>query len=134
MSKMHSHVRPVATRWHEVVLVCGKCSKKVGGGFGSDGGMRLDKALRQELGVRKGRKGKIGFVRAACFDICPKNAIVVAKGSEPDRLYIIPRGTPVEEVATALDLARPRDIPQIADPLGSAKSGIGEAETGVPAR
>lgn len=98
-------VRKLATRWAETVLFCGRCSKRVCGGFGEDGETRLDKALREQLGIHKGRKGSIGFVRTRCFDICPPNAVTVAKGSEPSTLYLIPRATPIVEVVAALGLA-----------------------------
>lgn len=112
MSHSPSRSRTVPIKWDEIVLVCGKCSKKVHGGFGADGDLRLDRALRQELGIRKGRKGRVGFVRASCFDICPKNAVVVGKGSKPGRLHLIPRGTPIEEVAALLGLSAAEEEPK----------------------
>lgn len=97
---MNKPIRTVPTEWQEVILVCGKCSKKLGGGFGPHGDKRLDKAL----GLKKGRKAPVQFVRVSCFDICPKNAVTVAKTSEPGRLHLIPRGMPADEIAVELGL------------------------------
>lgn len=102
---MNRPLRTVPTEWREVILVCGKCSKKIGGGFGAKGDQRLDKALRKELGLGKGRKAGIKFIRVPCFDICPKGAVTVSKAGEPDRLFLVPRGAPVEDVADALGIA-----------------------------
>lgn len=101
---MNKPIRTVPTSWQEVILVCAKCSKKVGGGFGPDGGQRLDKALRKELGLKKGRKAPVKFVRVPCFDVCPKNAVVVSRAADPGRLHLIPPGTPVGAVAEELGL------------------------------
>ena len=50
-------MRTVRSDWANTLLVCKKCSKKLDGGFGPKGKTSLAKALRQDLGVRKGRKG-----------------------------------------------------------------------------
>lgn len=101
---MSKPIRTVPTPSEEIVLVCRKCSKKVGGGFGPDGDAPLEKALRRELKLAKGRKSRIRFIRVSCFDICPKNAVTVAKGSEPEKFYLIPRETPLDDVAASLGL------------------------------
>jgi hypothetical protein len=55
--------RPIAsvpTPWTSVVLVCRKCSKKLGGGFGPDGDDTLRNALRHELKQQgRGRRCRI---------------------------------------------------------------------------
>ena len=101
---MSKPIRTVPALSEEIVLVCRKCSKKIGGGFGPDGDAPLDKALRRALGLAKGRKSRVRFVRVPCFDICPRNAVTVAKGSEPEKLYIIPRETAPDTIAAALGL------------------------------
>jgi len=105
MSTTPPRIRDLPTQWQDVILVCRKCSKRARGGFGPDRDARLDKALRKLLGVRKGRKGSVGFVGAPCFDICPKNAVVVVRGSAPGAIHLVPHGMPVAEVAAALGLA-----------------------------
>jgi hypothetical protein len=99
---MTKPIRKILTKHEEVILVCRKCSKKIGGGFGPDGDMRLDKAMRRELELGKGRKSRIRFVRVPCFDICAKNAVTVMKGSEPESFYVIPRGEALKKIAGML--------------------------------
>ena len=59
----------VAANWGGTVLVCGKCSGKVGGGFGKDRRTPLAKALRKLLGLKKGRKAALGVVETPCLGI-----------------------------------------------------------------
>ena len=106
---MSKPIRKVRSGHDEVILVCRKCSRKIDGGFGPDCGERLDKAVRKALKSGKGRKARILFARVGCFDICPKNAVTVLKGSAPDAYHIIPRGTPVEEIVAELGLGDDAD-------------------------
>lgn len=98
----HSKQRP--SKWREVVLVCAKCTAKIGGGFGPRKRTSLRKALRKSLGLKKGRKAAIGVVDAPCFDLCPKKAVTVALGSHPQTLYVIEKGAPIEDVVLALGI------------------------------
>jgi predicted metal-binding protein len=94
----------VRSEWRAVVLVCGKCTRKVGGGYGPDGTTPLVKALRKWAGKGKGRKARIGAYEVPCLKICPKRAVAVVDGAEPGKWRIVPAGTPVEEVAAGLGL------------------------------
>jgi predicted metal-binding protein len=95
----------------EVVLVCRKCSKKLGGGFGRRGRERLAKGLRRHLGVKKGRKARIAVIETGCFDICPKHRVTVLRGSRPDERLLIAAGTPLADIADRLNLAAIEDQP-----------------------
>ena len=100
----------VAASCREVVLVCRKCSKKLDGGFGSDGTERLAKALRQRLGGTKGRVAKlrrraVAVVEVGCLDICPKGAIVAVRGGDPSRWLLVPKGAALPEVERRLGLS-----------------------------
>ncbi|WBH16086.1 (2Fe-2S) ferredoxin domain-containing protein [Sphingomonas radiodurans] len=88
------------SQWTGAVLVCGKCSKKVGGGFGAKGRERLAKALRREAGFGKGRKAVIGVVEVKCLGLCPKNAVTVVDTRRPGEWLVIPAGGDLAEVAT----------------------------------
>jgi predicted metal-binding protein len=86
------HVR---ARWSGAVLVCGKCSKKLGGGFGDKGRTPLAKALRQEPEFGKRRKASVGVIETKCLGICPRKAVVVVDTRTPDRWRIVPEGADV---------------------------------------
>ncbi|WP_375382143.1 hypothetical protein [uncultured Sphingomonas sp.] len=92
----------VASDWARVLLVCGKCSKKVGRAFGEDGDRTLAKALRAELGVGKGRKAAAGVVEVKCLGLCPKGAVVVMDGAAPGRWVLVKPGTPKAKMLAAL--------------------------------
>jgi predicted metal-binding protein len=93
-------IRRVRSDWRDVTLVCGKCSKKIGGGFGDEGKTSLAKALRRALGGKKGRKGSRGVAETKCLGVCPKRAVVVARGGAD--WLIVPEGSDVAEVVRAL--------------------------------
>jgi hypothetical protein len=95
-------IRPVRAGWTGAVLVCGKCSKKLGGGFGKGGRVSLAKALRKDLGINKGRKAALGVVETKCLGVCPKNAVMVVDAARPDRWLVVPAGTDVAEVETVV--------------------------------
>ena len=97
-------MREVPSPWQAAVLVCGKCSKRVGGGFGPDGRTGLAKALRKRLDLKKGRKAEAGVVEVKCLGLCPKRQVVVVSGAEPGRWKLVDPGTDLDEVARALDL------------------------------
>lgn len=96
---MKDHVR---AGWHGAILVCGKCSKKLGGGFGAQGRVPLAKALRAEPGFGKGRKAELGVIETRCLGVCPKRAVVVVDTREPGRWRIVPEGADVAGLAGAL--------------------------------
>lgn len=96
---MKDHVR---AGWTGAVLVCGKCSKKLDGGFGAKGRTPLAKALRGEPGFGKGRKAEVGVVETRCLGICPKGAVTIVDSRTPGRWRIVPAGADVEELAARL--------------------------------
>jgi predicted metal-binding protein len=95
-------IRVLASRWQGSVLVCGKCSKKLGGGFGDKDHTSLAKLLRLALGLKKGRKAERGIVEVKCLGVCPKNAVVMIDGTQPDRWMLVPAGTGANEVVAML--------------------------------
>jgi len=95
-------IRVLASRWQGSVMVCGKCSKKLGGGFGEKGRTPLAKMLRAVLGLKKGRKAERGVVEVKCLGICPKNAVVMLDGARPDRWLLVPAGADASEVVATL--------------------------------
>jgi len=95
-------IRVLASRWQGSVMVCGKCSKKLGGGFGEKGRTPLAKMLRAVLELKKGRKAERGVVEVKCLGICPKNAVVMLDGARPDRWLLVPAGADASEVVATL--------------------------------
>ena len=97
--------RSVPSRWAAAIIVCGKCEKKLGGGFGKDGRQRLSKLLVKRAGGGKGRKAGAGVVVSKCLKLCPKRAVTVIDGAHPGEWLIVPGGTPIGEVEVTLGLA-----------------------------
>ncbi|WP_341209118.1 (2Fe-2S) ferredoxin domain-containing protein [uncultured Sphingomonas sp.] len=92
----------VRAGWTGAVLVCGKCSKKLGGGFGAKGKTPLAKALRGEAGFGKGRKADVGVVEVKCLGICPKGAVTIVDSRTPGQWWIVPEGADVGGLAAQL--------------------------------
>lgn len=95
----------VRSNWQNAVLVCRKCSKKLDGGFGPDGGERLAKALRKHLALKKGRKAAAGIIEVNCLGACPKGAVTVVNGAQARDWLLVRRGADLDELAQTLGLA-----------------------------
>ncbi len=93
-------IRRAKAEWESTVLICGKCSKKVGGGFGPKGKTPLAKALRRIFG--KGRKAPVGVVETKCLGLCPKNAVTLVDGRRPGEWLVVTPGEDAEAVAARL--------------------------------
>ena len=85
--------------WTGAVLVCGKCSRKIGGGFGPKGGERLAKALRREAGFGKERRATVGVLEVKCLGLCPKKAVAVVDTRRPGEWLVVPAGDDVAALA-----------------------------------
>ena len=88
----------VRSDWQGALLVCGKCSKKVGGGFGAKGKTGLAKALAAATGGGKRRKDRLGIIETKCLGICPKGAVVVVDTARPGEWLLVPAGTAINDV------------------------------------
>lgn len=97
-------IRRVRSEWTGTILICAKCSRKAGGGFGDTGRLSLGKALRRLMGWRKGRKEPFGIVEVRCLGLCPRDAVTVLDPARPGEWRLVPVGTPVEDVAVELGL------------------------------
>jgi predicted metal-binding protein len=100
----HLPIRTLATPAAELVVICGKCSRKLEGGFGDDGTTSLAKALRRALHAGKGKRAVVRIVETKCLDICPRHAVVVTRGHAPSELLIVQRETDVALVVESLGL------------------------------
>ncbi|RZF66352.1 hypothetical protein EWE75_00320 [Sphingomonas populi] len=97
-------MKTVRSDWSRTLLVCQKCSKKLGGGFGPRGKTPLAKALRKELGVKTGRKAAMGIVEVKCLKVCPRGAVTVVDSADSRTWQIVRAGAPLETVIDALGI------------------------------
>ena len=97
-------IRTLETPATDLIAICGKCSRKLDGGFGEDGDTSLSKALRSALRSGKGKRAKVRIVETKCLDICPKHAVVVTSGRTPGELLMVRQHTPVRAIVESLGL------------------------------
>ena len=92
-------IRSIPAHWQGAILVCGKCSRRAGGGFGAKGRTSLAKLLRRAGLAGKGRKAARGVVETGCLKICPKDAVVAIDSRTPGRWLVVSVGTGAEALA-----------------------------------
>lgn len=96
-------VRILPVRARRLIAVCGKCSRKLDGGFGDDGDRPLAKVLRRAVGG--GKKAVVRIVETKCLDICPKRAAALIDSDRPGEVVIVPARTPTETLIARLGMA-----------------------------
>ena len=95
---------PIASRptpWTDIVLLCGKCGRKLDGGYGPDGDQSLRTALRDELKAT-GRKRQLRVIETKCIGLCPKKSVTAILASRPGEILAIPAGTNAAEALARL--------------------------------
>ncbi|MDB5704833.1 MAG: hypothetical protein JWN66_1949 [Sphingomonas bacterium] len=100
-------LKSVRSGWSNTLLVCKKCSKRLDGGFGPKGRTPLAEALRKRLGLKKGRKGKVGIVEVKCLGVCPRGAVTVVNGAAPGEWMLVKAGADLDVIAAGLGLQSP---------------------------
>jgi predicted metal-binding protein len=93
-------IDPIAvtrTRCQDIVLVCGKCTRKLHGGFGKKAKKNLADELRSEL-RDAGRKREVRVVETGCLSLCPKHAVTILCSRRPGELLAISAGSDVQDV------------------------------------
>lgn len=119
-----SAVREIRSGWKGAVLVCGKCSRRIDGGFGPDGTTPLAKLLRKAFGLTKGkgkrRRDNAGIVEVGCVGLCPKRAVAVIDAARPDRWLVVAAGSSVDEIAAKLPALLPMPDPAPGTVFGQA--------------
>jgi hypothetical protein len=89
------------TPWKTVLLTCGKCARKIDGGYGPKGKDSLRKALR--IGLKDACHGRdIRVIEMRCMGICPKKAVTVMNASRPATIATVPKGTGMDQVIDVL--------------------------------
>lgn len=107
-------IKRLKTRWSGVVLVCGKCQRKLKGGFGPGASRPLSKVLRRALRDRhadrasvttegrKARRPRPLVIETKCLDVCPKGAVVVLPAGADGGTFVVPRGSSVAQIMVEL--------------------------------
>ena len=87
--------------WTTVILLCGKCSKKMKAGYGPKGKESLRAALNVELKA-KGARRTVRVIETGCMGLCPKKAVAALNAGRPSTILTIPRGAGPEDVLARL--------------------------------
>ena len=94
-------VRLRPTPWNTVILLCGKCARKINGGYGPKKKQTLKDALRAELKA-DGRRRQVRIIETRCIGLCPKKAVTALNASSPGRILTVPKGTHPKDALTLL--------------------------------
>jgi len=80
-----------------LVLLCGKCARKLDGGYGDKGKDGLKTALRRAL--REAGHGRdVRIVETKCLGLCPRRATTMIVGHNPGEMLAVPRKAAMDEV------------------------------------
>ena len=77
--------------WRDMLLLCGKCSRKLGGGFGKKEKHDLKDVLREALKAA-GRRRELRVLEVGCLGLCPKRAVTVVSTARPGEVLVVPQG------------------------------------------
>ena len=104
-------IKSVATPATAIIAICGKCSKKLGGGFGAAGKCSLGKALTAALHLPKPKRARVRIVETKCLKLCPKGAVAVIASADPGHILVIPNNTSMTAMIHRLGLRLGADRP-----------------------
>jgi len=90
--------------WREVAMVCGKCSRKLHGGFGKKGKHGLAEVLKDALKAA-GRRREMRVVEVGCLGLCPKHAVTTVSSAQPGQMLAVPGGADAAQVLARLSPA-----------------------------
>jgi hypothetical protein len=90
-----------STPWRDVIILCRKCGKKCGGGFGPKRRDNLKAVLRQAL-RDAGRRRLVRVMETSCLGVCPKGGVTALNATSPGIIHIIPTGTDGSEAMRTL--------------------------------
>ncbi len=85
-------------------MVCGKCSRKLKGGFGKKGKHDLAEVLKGAL-KEAGQRRQLRVVEVGCLGLCPKRAVTAVSSARPDQVLAVPKGSDPMLVLTQLNPA-----------------------------
>ena len=88
----NSSISATVAPWQQVALVCGKCSRKLGGGFGKKGKHDLLDVLK-DAAKAAGQRRAMRVMEVGCLGLCPKRAVSAVSSMKPDEVVVVPAGT-----------------------------------------
>jgi len=97
----NSSISATVAPWRQVALVCGKCSRKLGGGFGKKGKRDLADVLK-DAAKAAGQRRAIRVMEVGCLGLCPKRAVSAVSSVRPDEVVVVPAGADGITVLTRL--------------------------------
>jgi len=86
-----SSISATPAPWQQVALVCGKCSRKLGGGFGKKGKHDLVDVLK-DAAKAAGQRRAVRVLEVGCLGLCPKRAVTAVSSARPDQVLVVPAG------------------------------------------
>ena len=87
-----SSISATPAPWQHVALVCGKCSRKLGGGFGKKGKRDLAEVLRAAA-KEAGQRRAVRVMEVGCLGLCPKRAVSAIGMGQPGQVLVVPAGS-----------------------------------------
>lgn len=87
-----SSISATPAPWQQVALVCGKCSRKLGGGFGKKGKRDLAEVLK-DAAKAAGQRRALRVMEVGCLGLCPKRAVSAVTSTRPGHVLVVPAGT-----------------------------------------
>ena len=81
-------VRLRPTPWNTVILLCGKCARKISGGYGPKKKQTLKDALSAELKA-DGRRRQVRVIETAAWAYAPRKHAAL-NASSPGRILVAP--------------------------------------------
>ena len=96
-----SKIRSRPTPWQSIILLCGKCARKLDGGYGPEKDATLRSALRMAL-KDAGHRRDVRIIETRCMGICPKKAVTAVNASHPGTIFVVPVSTPPAEALKAI--------------------------------
>jgi predicted metal-binding protein len=94
-------IRTRPTPWKTIILLCGKCARKLDGGYGPERNATLRSALRAAL-KDAGHRRDVRIIETRCMGICPKKAVTAVNAGRPGTIFVVPVGTPPAEALEAI--------------------------------
>ncbi len=87
----NSSISATVAPWQHVALVCGKCSRKLGGGFGKKGKHDLLEVLN-DAAKAAGQRRAMRVMEVGCLKLCPKRAVSAVSSVRPNEVVVVPAG------------------------------------------